>query len=203
MDLTLIAFLTSWHWRPDVGLVVASLGAIYVTGWRRLRRRNPRTARSWRLLLYLTGLAVIVLAFFSPVDNLAARLFTMHMLQHELLTMVAPPLLLLANPLPVVLWALPRKPRHVLGHLLTRGTHARRVLRALTLMPVSWVLYMVILWGWHFPTAYEASLRVEFLHNAQHLSFFAGLRGTRDSASRSDGLQAQKGATVRAAESRS
>jgi cytochrome c oxidase assembly factor CtaG len=40
-------------------------------------------------------------------------------------------------------------------------------------MPVAWVLYMGILWGWHAPVAFEASLRNEFVHNLQHLSFFA------------------------------
>jgi putative membrane protein len=42
-----------------------------------------------------------------------------------------------------------------------------------TWMPVTWVLYMVVLWGWHLPAAYDASLRTEILHNVQHFSFFA------------------------------
>ncbi|MBI4241269.1 MAG: cytochrome c oxidase assembly protein, partial [Candidatus Rokubacteria bacterium] len=151
---------------------VAAFGVAYVTGWRRLRRQKA-AVRPGQLALYLAGLAVIALALLSPIDTFAALLLTMHMIQHELLTMVAPPLLLLANPLPVVLWALPRRLRHRLGRLLTRGALVRKGLRALTLMPVSWVLFMVILWGWHFPVAYEASLRYEVLHNIQHLSFFA------------------------------
>jgi len=172
MGPTLTALLASWHWRPDVTLVVAGLGVAYVVGWRRLRRRRPRAARPAHLVLYLAGLGVIVLALFSPIDTLAPLLLTMHMLQHEMLTMVAPPLLLLANPLPVVLWGLPRKARRTMGRLLTRGTRMRQVLRALTWMPVAWPLYMVILWGWHLPAAYEASLRYELLHDVQHLSFF-------------------------------
>lgn len=172
MDPALKAVLASWHWRPDVALVVAGLGATYITGWRRLRRRKGAT-KPGQLVLYLAGLAVILLALLSPIDTFAAWLLTMHMIQHELLTMVAPPLLLLANPLPVVFWALPRRLRHRLGRLLTRGALVRKGLRILTLMPVTWVLYMVILWGWHLPAVYQASLQNEFLHNAQHLSFFA------------------------------
>ncbi|MBI4610711.1 MAG: cytochrome c oxidase assembly protein [Candidatus Rokubacteria bacterium] len=173
MEPTLKAALAAWQWRPDVALVVAALGVAYVTGWRRLRRRTPAIARPGRLALYLLGLSVIVLALLSPIDTLAAWLLTMHMLQHELLTMVAPPLLLLANPLPVVLWGLPRRLRHRLGRLLTRGSLVRRGFRMLTLMPVAWVLYMAILWSWHLPAAYEAALHDEVIHSVQHLSFFA------------------------------
>lgn len=173
MDPTLKAVLASWQWRPDVALVVAGLGAVYVTGWCRLRRRKPKAVRPWRLALYLCGLAVIILALLSPLDTFAPWLFTLHMVEHQLLTMVAPPLLLLANPLPVVLWALPRNPRHALGRLLARGALVRRGFRRLTWMPVTWVLYMVILWSWHLPGPYQAALQDDVLHNGQHLSFFA------------------------------
>jgi cytochrome c oxidase assembly factor CtaG len=173
MDPTLTAFLASWHWRPDVALVVTGLGALYVTGWGRLRRRRPRAVTAGQLVLYLTGLVVIILALLSPLDTFASWLLMMHMLQHELLTMVAPPLLLLANPLPVILWGTPQGLRHRLGRLLTRGARVRRALRALTLMPVTWGLFMLLLWGWHLPAAYQAALQYEVLHDVQHLSFFA------------------------------
>ena len=55
MDPTLKADLASWPWRPDVALVVAGLGAVYVTGWCRLRRRKPKAVRPWRLALYLSS----------------------------------------------------------------------------------------------------------------------------------------------------
>jgi cytochrome c oxidase assembly factor CtaG len=174
MDPTLKAFLASWEWRPGVALAVSVLGAAYIIGWGRLRRRNPGAIGRGQLVLYLMGLAVIVLALLSPIDTFATWLFTMHMVEHELLTMVAPPLLLLANPLPVILWAFPRRFRQRLGRLLNRDALTRKVFRALTLMPITWVLYMMILWGWHLPAAYEAALQHWALHNAQHLSFFAG-----------------------------
>jgi len=173
MDPTLKAVLASWQWRPDVALVIAGLAAVYVAGWCRLRRRKPEAAGPWELVLYLSGLAVVALALLSPLDTFAAWLFTLHMVEHQLLTMVAPPLLLLANPLPVVLWALPRSPRHALGRLLARGALVRRGFRLMTWMPITWPLYMVILWGWHLPGPYQAALQDDVLHNVQHLSFFA------------------------------
>ena len=86
-----------WHWRPDVLLVVVSFGTIYTHGWLRLRRRSAHTAQTWQLALYLLGLAAICLALISPIDALASTLLHMHMVQHLLLLMIAPLLLLLAN----------------------------------------------------------------------------------------------------------
>ncbi|MFQ5880293.1 MAG: cytochrome c oxidase assembly protein [Dehalococcoidia bacterium] len=172
MDTTLKAFLTSWNWRPDVIMVVATLGSVYVAGWRRLWRQGARVARVWRLGLYIAGLMTICLALLSPIDTFGSFLFIMHMVQHELLVMVAPLLLLLADPLPVILWGLPRSLRTGIGRLLTRDAPFRRILRAGTWMPISWLLYVTTLWAWHYPAMYEASLRNELVHDAQHLSFF-------------------------------
>lgn len=172
MDPTLRALALSWTWRPDVIAVVATLGLSYVLGWRNLRRRQPLAAPAWRLGLYLTGLASIVLALLSPIDSLGSLLFLVHMTQHELLTMVAPPLLLLGNPLSTILWGLPSPLRLRAASLLRPGARTRRALQVLTWMPVAWPLYVGTLWGWHMPVAYGASLRDELVHNVQHVSFF-------------------------------
>ena len=167
---------TDWHWRPDVIIVVTFLSTAYVIGWRRLRRRKTRSTKKWQLLLYLTSMATICLALLSPIDALGSFLFIFHMTQHELLMILAAPLLLLANPLPVLLWGVPMRLRHRLGHLLTRDAPVRRALKALTRMGFTLPIYMVNLWGWHYPRVFEAALRNGFIHDLQHLSFFiAGL----------------------------
>jgi cytochrome c oxidase assembly factor CtaG len=51
-------------------------------------------------------MATVCLALLSPIDALGSFLFIFHMTQHELLMMVAAPLLLLANPLPLSAWGL-------------------------------------------------------------------------------------------------
>lgn len=172
MDPTLSAILLSWKWRTDVALVVLAAGAMYVVGWRRLRHVTPAIAPAWRLILYLLGLLAIALALLSPIDTLGSLLFVAHMAQHELLTMAAPPLLLLGNPLPIILWALPSRGRRWAGRLLAPGGAVRAVLRTSTFLPVAWVVYVVTLWGWHHPVAYGLSLRIGAVHDAQHLSFF-------------------------------
>lgn len=172
MDAPLRIFLLSWNWRPDVLSVLVALGTAFTIGWCRLRKRGARAARPWRLGAYLAGLASVGLALLSPIDTLGSLLFLTHMFQHELLIMVAAPLLLLADPLPACLWALPRGPRRAVRRLLGRGAPVRRVLRAATWMPVAWGVFVVTLWAWHLPAIYEAALRHELLHDLEHVSFF-------------------------------
>ena len=106
---------TDWHWRPDVVTVLTFLGAVYVIGWRRLRTRNLHSTKKWQFVLYLASMTTICLALLSPIDTLGSMLFIFHMTQHELLMMVAAPLLLLADPLPAFLWGLPLRLRYRLG----------------------------------------------------------------------------------------
>jgi cytochrome c oxidase assembly factor CtaG len=174
-----------WQWRPDVLLVVGVLGALYCRGWWRLRdgtrgrragaaRPGPRrsAAAGWRLASYLVGLGAIVVALCSPIELLAEVSFTAHMVQHQLLQMVAPPLLLLAAPFPVLVWGLPRRLRGPVGAVVAWPGPVRHALRTLTWMPVAGALYTVTLWGWHYPPFYEAALGRPLLHDLEHLSFF-------------------------------
>ena len=174
MDPLLKAILLSWKLRPDAIAVLVLLTTSYVTGWRRLRRRNSLSVKKSDLALYLASQAAIALALLSPIDSLGAFLFTAHMIQHELLMMVAAPLLLLSNPLPSMLWSLPARLRLRLGCLLAKGGVLRGALRNMTRMVITLPLYFVILWGWHYPPAFQAALRGELIHDLQHLSFFIG-----------------------------
>jgi cytochrome c oxidase assembly factor CtaG len=163
-----------WEWRLEVLLPLAALGALYAKGWRRLRRRHRRgsLAAGWRLAAYGTGLGAVVLALCSPLELLAELSFTAHMVQHQLLVMVAPPLLLLGEPFPVLLWALPARARRLAGALVARPGPVRRLLRVATWMPVAGALYTVTLWTWHHPALYEAALGRPLVHDLEHLAFF-------------------------------
>jgi cytochrome c oxidase assembly factor CtaG len=181
MDPLLRATLTSWDWRIEVILVLLLAATLYAVGWWRLRRRSPgRTNRNrwqanafWRPLAYLGGLSILAIALMSPIDVLASQLFTMHMVQHVLLVMVIPPLLLLANPLPFSLWGLPDGLRQRAGGLLAREAAFRRILKKTTGAGVVWMAFVIVYWGWHDPTAYDLALRNQWVHDLEHISFFA------------------------------
>jgi len=154
-----------------LAFVLVCVGALYARGWLRLGRIGHPPSR-WRLALYGLGLAAIAAAVLSPIDDLADELFPVHMVQHLLLTMLAAPLVLLGNPLPVVLWGVPRRVRRFLASPLTMGARFRIALGVLTSLPVAWLVYVVDLWAWHVPLLYQLALEHEIVHVVEHVAFF-------------------------------
>ncbi len=162
-----------WRWRPEVALPLAIAVVVYAIGWARLALRSPagrRPASLARLTLALAGLVVIAIALLGLHDAAHER-FLAHMVQHVLLMMVGVPLLLLADPLPAALWALPAAGRARIGALLLRRSPARRGWDALTRMPVAWTVYAAVLWVWHLPAAYDAALASPWVHDLEHAAF--------------------------------
>lgn len=190
MDPVTQAVLQSWDWRIDVIFVLALAGTLYSRGWFRVRRRTrtgPSTRQSrrrgrwrlavrWRLASYWGGLLFIALALLSPIASLGQQLFLMHMVQHLLLIMFAPPLLLIANPMPFVLWGMPDRLRFAFGDffawLLRKDAPFRQFLLAVTNPGFLWLFWTIALIGWHDPFLYNAALRIEWVHNLEHWSFF-------------------------------
>jgi putative membrane protein len=109
----------------------------------------------------------------SPIDVLASQLFAMHMVQHILLVMIAPPLLLIANPLPFFLWGLPARLRLQAGMLLRQDSGLRQFLRKTTGLGLVWMYFVIFYLGWHDPNAYNAALENGWVHDLEHLTFFA------------------------------
>ncbi len=165
--------LRAWELRPEVSLVLLLAAVLLVVGWRRLRRiPQAGFARTWRLVTYLGGLVVLALALLSPIDTISSYLLSMHMVQHLLLMMIAPVLLWIGNPFPFTMWGLPSRLRHWVGQLLSRSSGFRRLLTSITAPGVVWIAFVVVLVGWHDPSAYDAALRDEWVHSLEHLSFF-------------------------------
>ena len=163
--------LTDWHWRWEVIAVLLVFGAVYIRGWLRLKKIRG-DAQVSHLVFYALALAAIGSALLSPLDDLASYLLIAHMAQHELLMMLAPPLILLAKPVPVLMWGLGESFRIQTGNLLSRNSITRRVRDFLGWMPIAWSLYVVNLWAWHYPVFYEAALRVGWIHDLEHILFF-------------------------------
>ena len=112
-----------------------------------------------------------MIALISPLDVLSDILFSAHMTQHELLMVIAAPLMVLGRPLIVFLWAFGADDRQRLTGWTRRAAIAR-AWYALTGPLTVWVLHALALWIWHLPALYEAALRSDSVHVVQHLSFF-------------------------------
>ena len=161
-----------WEWRPEVLLPLSLVAAAGGVGWWRLSLRGARPLPLRRAVLMLSGLAAVALALVSPIASGAHARFSVHMVQHVLLMMVAPPLVMMADPLPAILWALPRSIRVPVGRGLAPGAVLRRLWQGLTWPPAAWLGSTLALWLWHLPGAYEAALNDDVLHDVEHLVLF-------------------------------
>ncbi|MBI1296372.1 hypothetical protein GC175_15575 [bacterium] len=167
------ALLLSWDLRVGVIVTLVVLGALHIHGWRQLRLRGrTRFANGWRLVSYLAGLLILGIALMSPIDVLGDQLFLMHMIQHLLLMMAAAPLLMLANPFPTFLWALPRHLRVRIGSWFAPGHPLYNMLAQVLSPGISWMIFIAVYLGWHDPNLYNLALRNDFVHDVEHITFF-------------------------------
>jgi len=97
-------------------------------------------------------------------------LFSAHMTQHEILMLVAAPLVVLGRPVVAFLWALPVAGARRVGGWGKAGWF-QRPWRALTNPLAAWGLHAAALWAWHVPLLFEATLRSDLVHTAQHVCF--------------------------------
>jgi putative membrane protein len=111
-------------------------------------------------------------ALVSPVHAVGEQYFSVHMVQHLLLSLVAAPLLLLSNSMPVLLWALPRRDRATLGRLVGQPGPLRSTLRWFTQPVIAWTLFVATQWLWHQPVGYQWALEYRWAHYFEHITFF-------------------------------
>jgi putative membrane protein len=163
------------HWTADPAVLTALLlfGSAYARGaWQLSKRAGPEHGvRVRHLSCMAAGWLTIVLSLLSPLDALSDLSFAAHMTQHELLMVVAAPLLVLGRPLLVLLWALPVDLRRRVGQIVNGRTFARGW-RWLSGPFVTLILHALAVWLWHIPRLFDAALAHEPIHAVQHLSFF-------------------------------
>ena len=118
------------------------------------------------------GLAVFLYALLSFLDVYGGLLLTVHMIQHLLLLMVVPCLILWANPFPIMLWSLPISWRSAVTRHLQGGAVFRRGLSKITPMPVLYGLYIGGILLWHDPALYNQAQNNGWIHDLEHITFF-------------------------------
>ena len=161
---TVSPFTSRWSLHPSVLIGVAALAGLYLWGIGAARPRGAPGSRiePWRPLCFFAGLAVMLGALNGPVHDLSdSYLFSVHMAQHLLLTMVLPPLLIAGLPGWLVDPVVRRKGVLAVGRVLTHPVAAGG-------------LFSVILLVWHTTPAYDLMMRNHDVHVVTHLMFMAG-----------------------------
>src|SRR5437899_6913031 len=171
MSPTLDAFLRSWPFDPWLLITILVCAGIYVRGWKALGRRDSRRWHGGHVAAFLGGLTALYLALASPIEPFAALLLQVHMVQHLLLMMVAPPLLWLGAPLFPLFRGLPRSVRVCWVAPLLSSSSVRRLFGRLIHPLTALSIFIAATWLWHFPPAYELAVRSSGWHYLQHGCF--------------------------------
>ncbi len=164
--LTPAGLWSAWSFEPGIVACIAIPAILYAMGARRSRGVTRR-----QMLCFWGGTAMLILALVSPIDAMGDALFSGHMAQHEILMLAAAPLFVLAQPIPALLWGLPFAARRVVGQA-AKADFLRGIWRSVTRPLHAWWIHAAVLWIWHAPALFMATLRSDAIHAAQHLCFF-------------------------------
>jgi putative membrane protein len=158
-------------WKPDpfaAALLAASAGWYVIGMWRMHRHGGLTHVPRLEIASFAAGWMVLAVALLSPIATMSEWLFSVHMGQHELLMLVAAPLLAIGRPITPMLFALPHRMRRAASRAAGGGAIA-----IMTAPLVVFALHAMALWIWHLPALYEAAVLNEGVHIIQHICFTA------------------------------
>jgi len=150
---------TGWsiHWSTVIG--IAALAALYL--WRAARAPAPGSPSGLQKLSFFSGLFVMFVSLNGPLHDLSDfYLFSAHMVQHLLLTLLLPPLLIGGTPG----WML--RP-------LINPRAVRAVAQFVTRPVICYAIFNLVIIGWHLPVFYNAAMANHNIHIVEHLMFIA------------------------------
>jgi len=150
---------TGWsvHWSTVIG--IAALGALYL--WRASKAPGAGTPSGAQKLSFFSGLFVMFISLNGPLHDLSdSFLFAAHMVQHLILTLLIPPLLIGGTPG----WML--RP-------LIRPMSVRAVAKFVTRPAICYLIFNLVIIGWHLPVFYNAAMANHNIHIGEHLMFMA------------------------------
>ena len=161
--------LLAWRFEPLVISMLLVVAGVYLWAARRVDRAHPHNRQpARRTWLFLAGLGAIGVALLSPIEAYEGAMFSVHMVQHMLLELVAAPLLLAGGPITLALRVSTPAVRRALLAVLQS-----RVMHALSFPVIAWVLFAAVNWGWHFSVLYDQALENQALHYFQHFTFLS------------------------------
>jgi putative membrane protein len=152
-----IANLSWWRWsiHPSTVIGIAALAGIYIWAGKALHQRTSVAERSF----FFSGLLLMFASLNGPIHDLSDDyLFSAHMVQHLLLTLAVPPLLLAGVP------------GWMLRPLLSKPAIAP-IARFFTRAPICFVVFTIVIAVWHLPPFYNAAMANHNLHILEHLMF--------------------------------
>jgi putative copper resistance protein D len=170
---SLASLALGWHFEAAVALSLLAAAGAWLALVRRIGRLHPETpVPAARTVAFLGGLAAIAVALMSGIERYDTTLFSVHMVQHLLLLLVAPPLIALAAPITQLLRAASPGVRN---RVLLPILHSTFI-GVLAHPVVTWLTFGLVLWVSHFSPLFDIALENPVAHDAEHAAYLlAGL----------------------------
>ena len=167
---TIATLLLDWTFEPLPTLAIAVAMIWWLWAVRRVNSLHPANPvpRS-RTIAFLAAMTTLAFALISGIGRYDTTLFSVHMVQHVLLTLVAAPFIALSAPITLVLRVsspLTRR-RWILPFLNSRPV------RFLTFPVTDWIIFTGVLWASHFSPLFNAALEDPTIHDFEHALFLS------------------------------
>ena len=166
------AVLLSWSIPPAASFALGLTALLYLRGWLLMRRAGVPFLPLWRAASFLLGLLSLWIALASPLDTFSGFVLTAHMLQHMILMMIAPPLILMGAPLIPLVRGLPVFAAREFAGPFLNWRAATRLGNALIHPAVALIIMGAAMFAWHTPRLYELALASGSWHEVEHACFF-------------------------------
>lgn len=162
--------VNGWSFDPLVWLPALTAGVLYWYAVRLVNRAHrSHSVPRWRMWSWMAGLLALILALASPIEYYDTTLFTAHMIQHLLITMVAAPLLVLAAPITLLL----RVSRPEVRRKWILPVLHSRLVWIISYPIVAWALFAAVMWLTHFSPIFDAALDDDGLHRLEHVLYIS------------------------------
>jgi cytochrome c oxidase assembly factor CtaG len=165
----------SWSFQPIVIVALLAAAAVYARVYKRAAARSSTSApNAGHWVPYVAGLLTIAVALLSPLDPIGDRyLLSAHMMQHVLLSDIAPALLILGLRSPILPLGLSRE---ALLAVAPAGGTSGRVLARLTSPWLAVPLWALATWIWAIPSVFDYAAQHQLVHVLEHATlFYTGL----------------------------
>jgi putative membrane protein len=163
----------SWSFAPLGMIAIAAVVVVYIRMYRRAAQRAAKPPGPGHWIPYSCGILALIIALFSPLDAIGDEwLLSAHMMQHVLLSDIAPALLVLGLRAPILPLGL-SKPALL---AVAPGRRTGRVIARLTSPWVAIPLWMTATWVWAIPAVFDFAAQHSAVHAFEHATlFYTGL----------------------------